>query len=194
MDLTIGFAQRPLAGEIACGDRCGWWLSGDRLVIAAADGLGHGEDAARAADAALACIESCLDEACEDIFFKCDQQLRDTRGAALAVSIIEPSSGKMTVGTIGNIRVMLLRDTQNLRLDGGRGIVGAGYKNLVPQTMNLASGDILTMFSDGLDEFPALREILFKPAPSVNEQAQAILDRWARDEDDASVLIYKYGV
>jgi hypothetical protein len=194
MDLTIGSAARPLAGESVCGDRCGWWISGDRLVLAAADGLGHGKDAAHAADVAIACIENCLDDDCGDIFFKCDTQLRHTRGAALAVSIIEPANGKMTVGTVGNIRVLLLREARNCRLDGGRGIVGAGFRNFVPQTLNLAAGDILTMFSDGLDEFPALRETLSQPSTSMNQQAQAILDRWARDDDDASVLIYRYGV
>ena len=194
MDLTIGFATRPLAGEAVCGDRCSWWVSDNRLVLAAVDGLGHGKDAAHAADLAIDCIESCLDEDCGEIFFKCDTRLRDTRGAALAVSIIEPSKGRMTVGTVGNIRVLLLRGSQNRRLDGGRGIVGAGYKNFLPQTLNLAAGDILTMFSDGLDEFPALRETLTDPTITVNEQAQAILDRWARDDDDASVLIYRHRI
>ena len=192
--MTIGFAERPMAGENVCGDRCCWWLSGDRLVLAVADGLGHGNDAANASGAAIACIANCLDEDCREIFLSCDTRLKNTRGAALAVSLIELSSGIMTVGTVGNIRVLLLREPKDLRLDGGRGIVGGGFKNFVPQTITLAAGDTLVMFSDGLDEFPTLRETYTKPTISMNEQAQAILDRWARDDDDASVLIYRHGV
>jgi serine phosphatase RsbU (regulator of sigma subunit) len=194
MAVTVGIAERPKAGENVCGDRCGWWLSGDRLVLAVADGLGHGNDAALASGAAIACIANCLDSECGEIFLKCETRLKDTRGAALAVSIIELSSGIMTIGTVGNIRVQLLHAPKDRRLDGGRGIVGGGFKNFVPQTLTLAAGDILAMFSDGLDEFPTLRETLAEPSKSANDQAQAILDRWARDDDDASVLIYHYGV
>lgn len=192
MALTVGYATRPLPGESVCGDCCGWWDAGERLVLAVADGLGHGQEAARAAEAALACVGDNLEQSCEDIFAACDARLQTTRGVALAVAIIEPASGRMTIGTVGNIRVLLLRESQELRLDGGRGIVGAGYKHLCPESMVLVPGDVLTMFSDGLDEFPELRGFFAEPGQFAQQQAQAILDQCAHNDDDASVLVYRY--
>lgn len=192
MAVMIGYVTRPLAGEEVCGDRCDWWSVGGRIVVAVADGLGHGPEAAHAAEAALACIGQNLDLPCETMFATCDARLRETRGVALAVAIIEPASGLMTIATVGNIRAILLNDSRDLRLGGARGIVGAGFVNLAPETMALAPGNVLTLFSDGLEEFPPLREIFSEPALSAQDQAQAILNRWARVNDDASVLVYRH--
>ena len=192
MAVTIGYVTRPLAGEEVCGDRCNWWDTGQRVVLALADGLGHGPEAAHAAEAALSCIAENLERPCETMFALCNTRLRETRGVALAVAIIEPASGLMTIATVGNIRAILLNDSRDLRLGGARGIVGAGFVNLAPETKVLAPGNVLTLFSDGLDEFPRLREIFSEPAPSAQDQAQAILNRWGRANDDASVLVYRY--
>lgn len=192
MAVTIGCATRPIKGESVCGDCCGWWSHGTRIVLAVADGLGHGREAAKASEAAISCIGNNLERSCEDIFAECDAQLRNTRGVALAVAMIEPVSGRMTVGTVGNIRILLLRESQGLRLDGGRGIVGAGYNKLLPESLVLAPGDVLTIFSDGFEEFPSLRSFLVEPEHSAQQQAQAILEHCARNDDDASILLYRH--
>jgi len=188
----IGYATRPMVGESICGDRCGWWSSGERIVLAVADGLGHGPEAAYAAEAALACIADRLDGSCESFFADCDVQLRSTRGVALAVAIIELANGQLTIGTVGNIRALLLHDSRDLRLGGARGIVGAGFAKLAPETLVLAPGDVLTLFSDGLDEFPPLRAFFNESVSSASDQAQAILEREARSNDDAAVLVYRH--
>jgi phosphoserine phosphatase RsbX len=192
MAVTVGYATRPLAGQAVCGDACACWEGGQRIVLAVADGLGHGPAAACAAEAALACIGENLDGACEDIFARCDVALRETRGAALAIALIDPVGGRMSLGTVGNIRALLLREAGDLRFGGARGIVGAGYAGFVPETPVLAPGDVVALFSDGLDELAALRECFSDPAASAQAQAEAILARWARDNDDASVLVYRH--
>ncbi|HIJ94363.1 MAG TPA: SpoIIE family protein phosphatase [Desulfuromonadales bacterium] len=193
MAVTIGYAVRPLAGEKVSGDQCEWWNTGTHIVAALADGLGHGEQAAYAAKAALTCIGENLERPCETIFSKCDAQLRDTRGVALALAIIELDSGRMTLGAVGNIRAMLLRNSRDIRFGGARGIVGGGFSSFTPETVLLTRGEVLLLFSDGLDEFIPLREIFSEPpTTSVHDKAQRILDSWARANDDASVLIYRH--
>lgn len=194
MVVNVGYALRPFPGETVCGDRCGWWRVGERIVLAAADGLGHGREAAYAAEMALDCIAQHLHASCEEIFLHCDERLRNTRGVALAVAIVEINRNRLTIATVGNIRALLLGDTADLRLDGGRGIVGAGYKHLLPETYDLAPGQILVLFSDGLDELAVPRECLVDESLSTEDQAQAMIDRWGRDDDDASVLVYRHGL
>lgn len=189
---SVGYASLPLAGEVVCGDACTGWVGSNRLVLALADGLGHGEAAADAAQAALACLAEHLDSRCEDLFARCNERLRDTRGVALAVAIIEPEIHRLTIGTVGNIRALLLRDAAELRLDGARGIVGAGYTRLMPETLNLEPGNVLVLFSDGLVDFPALREVVQVADGCAKAQAQAILNRWAHGRDDAAVLVYRH--
>lgn len=191
MAVKVGYASRPLAGERVCGDHCGVWHSAERIVLAVADGLGHGEAAAQAAGAAISCIEDHLSCSCEEMFARCDERLTGTRGAALAVVIVEPERARLTVATVGNIRVLLLREFCQLRLDGGRGIVGAGYKNLLPETVALHDGNVLAIFTDGLDEFPALREYIGDRSASAQQQAEAILEHCAHAADDAAVLIFR---
>jgi serine phosphatase RsbU (regulator of sigma subunit) len=180
-------------GQIDCGDRCGWWITPERIVMAVADGLGHGPEAAYAADLALASIGAGLERPFDEIFSACDTRLRDTRGVALAVASIDKSCRTITMASVGNIRVVLLKTNKDCRLGGTRGIVGGGFEHLTPETMALSSGDVLAMFSDGVDEFPALREALVKPATArLADQAQGVLDDWARADDDAAVLLYRH--
>jgi len=181
-----------MAGEDVCGDACAWWRQGQRLVLAVADGLGHGEAAAHAAEAAMQCIGESLDCACEEIFARCDERLLNTRGVALAVVIVDLTSGWMRFGSVGNIRAMLLHDSRELRLGSARGIVGAGYKKLLVETLQLFPGDVLALFSDGLNELVDLRSLVSTAGISVQAQAQAMLDHCGRGDDDAGVLIYRY--
>lgn len=160
--------------------------------MAVADGLGHGAEAAYAAEVAMACIGAGLERPFDDIFAACNIRLRDTRGVALAVAVVTLDNGQLTIGSVGNIRTVLLTAGKDCRFGGSRGIVGGGYARLTPEVRTLSRGDVLALFSDGVDEFSALRETLKETAHLPKDQASAVLTRWARLDDDAAVLIYHH--
>gem|GEM_PF-5507689 len=58
--------------------------------------------------------------------------------------------------------------------------------------MALTSGDVLALFSDGMDDFFSLRETLETAMSSSADPAQTVLHRWARVDDDAAMLIYRH--
>ena len=192
MAIEVASLTQPFVGETDCGDRCGWWLNGSRLVLAVADGLGHGSEAAKAANAAYDCISIHQHSSCEELFEHCDNKLHNTRGAALAIALINLNSHRMSIASVGNIRCMLMQIHGNYRLGGARGIVGAGYEYLLPETVQLSPGDLLVMYTDGLDEFADLRVHYENTDVSVELQAQAILERWQSGRDDAGVLVYRH--
>ena len=192
MKLAVSCATRPCMGQSDCGDRCGWWTTPARIVMAVADGLGHGPEAAYAAEIAMACIGGGLDRPVEEFFSACDSRLRDSRGVALAVAIVTIDTGQITIASVGNIRSVLLKSDRDYRFAGSRGIVGAGYARLTPEVRSLACGDVLALFSDGVDEFSAIRETLKRTVHLSTDQASAVLSRWARPDDDAAVLIYRH--
>lgn len=192
MALEISCSTRPYAGQSDCGDRCGWWTTPERIVMAVADGLGHGAEAAYAAEVAMACIGAGLERPIDEIFAACDVRLRNTRGVALAVAVVSLDSGQLTITSVGNIRTVLLTSSKDCHFGGSRGIVGAGYERLIPEVRTLADGDVLALFSDGIEEFFALRETLQETAHLSRDEAAAVLTRWARLDDDAAVLIYHH--
>ncbi|WP_298597788.1 SpoIIE family protein phosphatase [Zoogloea sp.] len=185
----LAYLAQPKHGQTVCGDACGAWLDAGRRVFAVADGLGHGPEAAEAATAAIAYLDRHLPRDIEAGFRGCDRSLRQTRGVALAVAIIDAEQNRLTLASVGNIRVVLLRDGRELRLGGCRGIVGSGYRQLAPDLLPLQPDDHLYLFTDGFPEDLPLRDIL--PGRCTPQEAvHRLIERYASGKDDAAVLAY----
>jgi hypothetical protein len=192
MALNIGCSTRPSKGQMDSGDRCGWWVTSDRIVMAVAVGMGHGPKAAYAAEVSLACIGAGLERPLGDLFAACDARIRDTEGAALAIAIVDIETGCMTISSVGNIQFGLLTAEREYRFGSSRGILGGSYSELAPESRVLRPGDVLAIFTDGVAACPELRELLGKSAQSAREEARIVLERWARPDNDAAVLIYRH--
>ncbi len=190
--MNIGYANRAFNGASICGDAGAWWQAGRRRVLALADGLGHGPAAHHAALTALQCIERHAQSNCAELFAACDAKLIETRGAVLAIAIIDLDSNLLTLASIGNIRSILLTPNGDVRLSAGRGIVGAGYAWTPPDQRLLAPGDTLVLFSDGIDAMAGVRSCLGGVQDTPQMVAERLLANWARDTDDASVLVYRH--
>jgi len=192
MVVNFGYLDRPCIGESVCGD-AGCWRQHGRCVLALADGLGHGPAACHAAVSAMHCVAINQYQGCAEILAVCDRKLIDTRGAALAIAVIDLESGEMTLGSVGNIRVALVAKQRIFRLEGGRGILGAGYTWRQPDKVQLDAWDVVVMFSDGVYETADLRSCLGSLDVTMQELAERILTRCGRVNDDAAVLTYQYG-
>lgn len=187
----LGLALRPMPGESVCGDEIGVWSHGAQLRLAIADGLGHGPGAHEAARSAMRLLGEMQDLTIATRFQRCNEQLRDSRGLALALADIDLQAQRLTHAAVGNIRSLLLRQGQIRRLGGARGIVGANFRDLYPEQHEFQPGDWLAMFSDGIREDVCIAEALRAAAPTC-ASAEALLARWASAHDDAALLIYQH--
>ena len=188
-DHIYAHESRPKPGQTICGDRCGAWLADGKWTLAVADGLGHGPEAAAAAEAAITYFSQHLGEDIETGFKGCDKALLNTRGVALAIAIVDLANRQLTLASVGNIRAVLLRGPRELRLGGCGGIVGNGFNRLVPDILELEPGDRLFLFTDGFSEGIPLRDILaHQPAPC--QTVRLLIDRFTTGTDDAAVLAY----
>jgi serine phosphatase RsbU (regulator of sigma subunit) len=183
---------------VVCGDHCGWWNTPEIIVVAVADGLGHGPEAALAAEMAMMCIESSLGKSLEQLFLYCQENLQSTRGVALTVAFINKKSGLTKLASVGNIRTILIKKDKDYRFGSARGIVGGGYGRLNPEEFIICPGDVLALFSDGLDEFTDVRKALLENVENVenveqsNNHAAYLLEKLAGRADDAALLLYHH--
>jgi phosphoserine phosphatase RsbX len=107
--VEYGVATFALQGQGPSGDHHLVRCNRDGVLIAAIDGIGHGEDAADAARAAASILKACADEPIISLAEQCHEKLRSTRGVVLSLASIDPAHGMMTWLGVGNVQGLLTR-------------------------------------------------------------------------------------
>ena len=186
-------SARPLAGEPVSGDRGLVEVDGSLALAAAVDGLGQGPDAALAADQAVGAIAGCVAGDVVRVVERCHDALRRTRGVALSVAALDGRSATLTWLGVGNVEGRIVRAAgpasrgESLLL--APGVVGHALPTLRAASVRLGRGDLLMFATDGID--PAFADAL-SMAGSCRAIADGVLERHARQTDDALVLVMRY--
>jgi negative regulator of sigma-B (phosphoserine phosphatase) len=191
--VEYGVAKSILPGQGESGDRHLVCCRGDGILIAAIDGIGHGEEAANAAEAAIAILKASPDEPVISLLERCHEGLRWTRGVVLSLASIDPKHGMMTWIGVGNVQGVLMRAgaqkgsvEEVLLLRGG--VVGSQLPALQAAVLPIAKGDTLVFVTDGIrSEFAEGLSALESP----QRAADKILKQHGRGNDDALVLVVR---
>jgi len=187
--IVVGGASRPYPGETHNGDawRVDWQANGCRISLI--DGLGHGPEAARAAQAALDALEAHPDLAPEASLRACHLALGHTRGAAISVARITADGAHLEFCGVGNAEGVLLHASGREHMITYRGIVGATLPRLRTFTHVLPAGWLLAMFTDGVRSRFQVDGVSTRIDADLTTAAESILATWARPTDDATVLL-----
>ncbi len=187
---NVGVFGRPYPGESVAGDGAFVSRGARGLLAIALDGLGHGEEARAATNAAMEAARGALDRDIEAIFAACHLATQNTRGVAMTAAEIT-EDGELTLAGIGNVMGYVVGPGRaSSRFTGAGGVVGAPgpLRRIALERTHLTPYDAVLLFSDGLsarvaleDDLPLLRE-----PPIVI--AQRTFERYARDNDDALVV------
>lgn len=186
-------AAAPAPGENVLGDRAVVIFVDGHVIVGAVDGLGHGVQAAAAAEAAASVLNQSAGRDPVATVLDCDHALRDTRGAAVSLAWIDVREHEMTWLGVGNVEARLLHGaepsapTESLLLRAG--IVGHTLPPLSAQTVRIARGDVLIFATDGIRRDFADSLV---PSGSCREIAERILQRYVVGSDDALVLVVRY--
>lgn len=188
-DLRIGISQHSLHNDPACGDIWHLAIDGPRTSVLVIDGLGHGEEAERAARAgekvfALAPFAAPV-LALEDIH----QAMIGTRGGAVAIAQIDTAFDTLKFIGIGNIGASLVAADKSRGIASHPGIVGGQYRKAQAFDYAQINGQLLIMYSDGLQSRWNLADYpgLVHCHPAV---IAAVLHRdFCRGRDDVTVLV-----
>jgi negative regulator of sigma-B (phosphoserine phosphatase) len=194
--ITTGVATLPLPGQEESGDLSLVKTVDARTLVAVVDGLGHGEDAASSAHAAVAALDRYARESLPELVKRCHNALAGMRGVVLGAASLDPAAGTMTWIGVGNISGILFRADQNARparvsLVPLAGFIGAELPIATARVVSLLPGDTLVLASDGIKEG-------FADTLALNNSPQTIADtilaRYAKGTDDALALVARYAV
>ena len=112
------------------GDGWSFQADGDRASVIVADGLGHGPVAAEASDAALAVFALRPAAGPEQLLTVAHEALRSTRGAAVAVAVLDAEAGTLVFCGAGNIAGRLISGIADRSLLSQHGTVGLQIRRL----------------------------------------------------------------
>jgi negative regulator of sigma-B (phosphoserine phosphatase) len=191
--VEYGVAKSILPGQGESGDRHLISCAGAGILIAVMDGIGHGEEAANAAEAAVSILKTSPDDPVISLVERCHEGLRSTRGVVLSLASIDPKHGMMTWIGVGNVHGVLMRagarkgSVQEVLLLRG-GVVGSQLPALQAAVLPIAKGDTLVFVTDGIrSEFVEGLSALESP----QRAADKILKQHGRGNDDALVLVVR---
>lgn len=193
--LTWGIASRAHPESVVTGDRAVVLPCGGHVLVALVDALGHGREAARVADVAVASIEEAA-RAGEDLgrlFGRCDRALHGDRGVVMSAVLVDGRAGRLEWAGVGNVAGHIVPFAPHRRepsvLVPRGGIVGSIARPPPVRDHALARGDVLVLASDGLrhDYAAGLR-----PGGDPALVALRTLREHARDTDDACIVVARY--
>jgi serine/threonine protein phosphatase PrpC len=195
LKIEAAFAALPLPGQSESGDLSLIKRVGKGMLLAVVDGLGHGQDAASAAHAAVGALDRYSREPLIDLVRRCHEALTGLRGVVLGLAYLDPGAATMAWLGVGNIGGVLLRvDVGNrpsrITLVPNAGFIGAEPAHPTTRSVPLALGDTVIMYSDGIKDGFAESLVL---ANTPQEIADSVITRHVKGNDDALVLVARYG-
>ena len=194
LKIDTAFATVPLPGQQESGDLCLIKRVGVGTLVAVVDGLGHGQEAASAAHAAVGALERYAREPLSDLVRRCHEALVGLRGVVLGLGYLDPQAATLTWLGVGNVGGVLLRADAGSRparvtLVASAGFIGAEQAHPMTRSVPLALGDTVILYSDGIRDGFADSVVL---AQSPQEIADLVITRHIKGNDDALVLVARY--
>ena len=190
--VDYGVAARPLRGELESGDLHVVIPRPHGAIVAVADGLGHGYEAALAAKMAVNTLTAQAHFPLPDVVKVCHEALLRTRGVAMSIASLE--SETMTWLAVGNVAGLLLHADESGKVTREHvlmrnGVVGHRLPPLRAATQRLRRGDLLIFATDGVREgFESAVRHDARP----QETAERILAQFGKNTDDALVFVGRW--
>ena len=190
-------ASFTLPGQEECGDRQAVVSLPHAAVAAVIDGVGHGVEAAEAAERAVATVRLGVNGGgLIEMLKRCHTSLTGSRGAVMNLASFDQKEGTLTWLGIGNVEGRLL--LRNKDKDSGYvrqhlllrpGVVGQRLPSLQVAVSRVQPGDMVIFATDGVT--PDFADDIRIDGP-VSEIANGIISRYCKKTDDALALVIRY--
>ncbi len=192
--VEFGAWARPFAIDDENGDCYMVKTTSNGVLLAVADGLGHGGEAAAAARVAMSCVENHGGPGLIPLVQLCHSSLKRTRGAVMNLAFFNGADSTLTWLGVGNIEGILIRadssiapPRETILLRGG--VLGLNLPLLATTVMPILPGDTLVFATDGIAN-------TFADSLSLMDSPQRLADKIGADfckgTDDALVVAARY--
>ena len=189
------------------------------VLVGVIDGLGHGQFAHRAAETARQYVESHFDQPLDAIFRGTSRACRASRGVVMALARFDwglevgdwklevrddetrrslksnfqsPRSNiQLTFASIGNIEARVFGNAAPVNLIVRRGVIGGHAPHVLVTTHHWEPRDLLVLHTDGLSSHWRWEDFPYLAQESATRTAQRLLQRLAKEDDDATVVVVK---
>jgi anti-sigma regulatory factor (Ser/Thr protein kinase) len=189
----VGIVARHHPAETTCGDHAGFRRHDDgTLVLAVADGLGHGPAALEGAEAAIGAATSPGARSISAAFSAARDAVTSERGAVLALALIDEEAGVLEHVGVGDVIARVIGPKRATQLAGSAGYLGDRVRRSPRlERIDLAKEELVMLATDGLKSKIEIspQDPIFWAHPAAI--AEHLMTRWFRGTDDALVLVAK---
>lgn len=185
--LKVGLVHHPIIGEVHIGDAYCIEERDDFIMVAVADGLGHGKDAHAASSKAVEYLCAHADKQPLALLEGVHAHIRGTRGAVIGIARIDRQSETLVYAGLGNIETRIVSEEKVYRPVSVNGIVGHQARKFRQETFPFKPGDLLIMHSDGISDRFEISTLARARDPQM--LANQLAQTHGRDHDDQLLLI-----
>jgi len=186
--LQLGVVSAPMKGEVVCGDAWASERDGERSLLLMVDGLGHGPEAAQAAQTAVRVFQDNVRHSPAAILQAIHRALLSTRGAAASVAEVDTAGECLRYAGVGNIAGLVIQNGASRSLVSHNGTLGHVARSFQEFTLAFPASATLLLYSDGLTSRWGLEAYpgLLTHAPAL--LAGVLYRDFQRGRDDVTVL------
>lgn len=188
MRIEVGTVLRPHEAEHVCGDAFAVLEDSERLLVAVADGLGHGPNAAEASAAFIAFVEANADMPVGELMLAASGAISGTRGAAASLVRIEFAERKLHYCGVGNCHFHSVADIK-IHPVSSPGIVGSRVRKVNPYTFDVPAEGLFALCSDGISSRVHLEPLVGLGAQEIATYLMADL---GKKHDDVTAVVVRY--
>jgi anti-sigma regulatory factor (Ser/Thr protein kinase) len=179
-------------GETECGDDWTVTHSRDGSAVFIVDGLGHGHDAAQAADQALKAYTEFSQYPPLEVMQAIQPRLRATRGAAAALAVIDAPNSLVRFCGIGNISGAVIEGDQSRHMVSMNGTLGHEGHRFREFTYPWSPDSLVVLHTDGLSARWDLSTYVGLQQRHPSLIAGVLYRDMSRARDDATCVVVRY--
>ena len=193
LKLDVAELKRPiqtLPETGFCGDATLIIQAPTALFLALFDAAGHGYSADKTAGIAMRFLKEESTQDLTELLFSLHQVLKGTPGGVVGLCRIDMNTGRGECTGIGDVTIrMFSPESRRVVIRGG--VLGDEMINPKIYPMQLAPGNVLMLYSDGVndrlkpDDFPDFFTL------SAYDIARISIDYFSKTLDDASIIVLK---
>ena len=187
----IGMRTRPMRGEVVCGDMTMAVQMDNGILLVIADATGHGKQANELTNSLSQFVLGHATNDVKALLTDMHAFLKGSIGAAVGALFVDTQLCTLTYAGVGNTGAAR-RSGESWRPVSKDGVLGQRLPTLFVQKTQLAQGDLILMWSDGLSE---LASGMFATRNAYKSSAQLtheLLQELGKPHDDASCVVLRW--